>query len=101
MILGLFEGIGGLELKNRYANSRKFDLAVSAERLFAGEVIADAEVKARAIAWLPEPMRFAEPATEAGEPIEHSLDPVALPDTEMADAEANDDTMLAELPQAA
>lgn len=101
MILGLFEGIGGLELKNRYANSRKFDLAVSAERLFAGEVIADAEVKARAIAWLPEPMRFAEPAIEAGEPIEPSLDPVALPDTEMADAEANDDTMLAELPQAA
>jgi len=103
MILGLFEGIGGLELKNRYANSRKFDLAVSAEKLFAGEIIADAEVKARAIAWLPEPMRFAEPAANSGKPTEAEVD--ALIDAEPGDVEtsgeANDDTMPAELPQAA
>jgi ParB family chromosome partitioning protein len=57
-ILTLFEAIGGLELKSRYASSRKFDLANSAERLFAGDVIVEAEVKERAIAWLPAPMRF-------------------------------------------
>lgn len=57
-ILTLFEMIGGLDLKNRYAASRKFDLAVSAEKLFSGQVIAEAEVKGRALAWLPTPMRF-------------------------------------------
>lgn len=58
-ILKLFEAIGGNELKNRYAASRKFDLAASSEKLFAGQIIADAEVKERALAWLPGPMRFA------------------------------------------
>ena len=48
----------GLDLKNRYGASRKFDLAVSAEKLFSGQVIAEAEVKERALAWLPTPMRF-------------------------------------------
>lgn len=105
MILGLFEGIGGLELKNRYANSRKFDLAVSAERLFAGEVIAEADVKARAIAWLPEPMRFVEPAaeTDASTAADAGGDALAPqePDDVAASAEANDDATLVELPQAA
>lgn len=105
MILGLFEGIGGLELKNRYANSRKFDLAVSAEKLFAGEVIADADVKARATAWLPEPMRFAEPTAASGEPIEADADAAASPADELehddASGEANNDTALTGLSQAA
>ena len=103
MILGLFEGISGLELRNRYANSRKFALAVSAEKLFAGEIIADAEVKARAIAWLPEPIRFGESAADSGEPTEVDVD--ALTDAEPGDVEtsgeANDDTMQTDLPQAA
>jgi ParB family chromosome partitioning protein len=59
-ILNLFEQIGGAELRGRYAGSRKFDLAASAEKLFAGDVLADVEVKERARAWLPDPMRFAE-----------------------------------------
>lgn len=97
MILGLFEGVGGLELKNRYANSRKFDLAVSAEKLFAGEIIADAEVKARAIAWLPDPMRFGEPAAPQAEEdeVETEATDLALP------AEADDPAGLTELPEAA
>jgi ParB family transcriptional regulator, chromosome partitioning protein len=97
MILGLFEGVGGLELKNRYANSRKFDLAVSAEKLFAGEIIADAEVKARAIAWLPDPMRFGElAAPQADEDeLETEAAVVALP------GEADDSPGVTELPEAA
>ncbi|WP_404478680.1 ParB/RepB/Spo0J family partition protein [Novosphingobium sp. BL-52-GroH] len=59
-MLNLFEEIGGVELRGRYAGSRKFDLALSAEKLFAGDVLADVEVKERARAWLPDPMRFAE-----------------------------------------
>lgn len=57
-ILALFEEIGGADLSSRYAGSRKHDLAASAERVFAGDAIMDAEVKARAIAWLPDAMKF-------------------------------------------
>lgn len=64
-ILDLFEEIGGHDLKSRYAGSKKHDLAAAAERLFAGDVLVEAEVKARALAWLPEAMRF-EHGGEAG-----------------------------------
>lgn len=57
-ILTLFKAIGGVELSSRYTASRKFDLAASAEKLFAGQVIVESEVKDRALAWLPGPMRF-------------------------------------------
>jgi len=57
-ILTLFKAVGGVELSSRYAASRKFDLAASAEKLFAGQVIVESEVKDRALAWLPGPMRF-------------------------------------------
>jgi ParB family chromosome partitioning protein len=86
-ILQLFEEIGGVELKSRYAASRKFDLSASAEKLFAGQVIAEAGIKERALAWLPAAMRFgAEP--DAGAPMaavqpEAEGEPQALvPDTE-------------------
>ncbi|MCP3732160.1 ParB/Srx family N-terminal domain-containing protein [Sphingomonas sp. MG17] len=67
-ILKLFEAIGGLELKSRYAASRKFDLAAAAEKLFSGQVIVENEVKERALVWLPDAMRFA-PETQIGDPI--------------------------------
>ena len=75
-ILTLFELIGGLDLRNRYAASRKFDLAASSEKLFAGQIIAEAEVKDRALAWLPGPMRFGPADDRTGEggadlPLEH------------------------------
>jgi ParB family chromosome partitioning protein len=66
-ILSLFEGIGGTALKSRYGAARKFELAVSAEKLFAGEVIADADVKERATAWLPAPMQFRTAGAENGD----------------------------------
>ncbi|MDB5580813.1 MAG: chromosome partitioning protein ParB family [Bradyrhizobium sp.] len=62
-ILKLFETIGGMELKSRYAASRKFDLAASAERLFSGQVIVEAEIKEQALAWLPAAMRFGDVVT--------------------------------------
>ncbi|MEJ7933855.1 ParB/Srx family N-terminal domain-containing protein [Sphingobium sp. AN558] len=72
-ILDLFQEIGGLELKNRYAGTRKFDLAHAAEKLFAGDVIAEADVKARALAWLPDPMRLpVEEAAASAEAPAHS-----------------------------
>lgn len=57
-ILGLFDAVGGTDLRSRYAAARKFDLAASAEKLFAGQIIVDAEVKERALAWLPPVMCF-------------------------------------------
>ncbi|WP_033964773.1 MULTISPECIES: ParB/RepB/Spo0J family partition protein [Sphingomonadaceae] len=57
-ILGLFEEVGGVELKQRYSASKKHDLASSAERLFAGDIIVEAEVKDKALRWVPGAMRF-------------------------------------------
>ncbi|WP_342250301.1 ParB/RepB/Spo0J family partition protein [Sphingomonas sp. OTU376] len=59
--LDLLQEVCGPDFKARYANARKFDLAASAERLFAGDVIADDKVKERAIAWVPSEMRFSQP----------------------------------------
>lgn len=69
-ILKLFEAIGGMELKSRYAASRKFDLAAWAERLFSGQVIVEAEIKEQALAWLPAAMRFGEEVTPDTEVVE-------------------------------
>ena len=110
-ILGLFELIGGSELKSRYAASRKFDLAASAEKLFAGQIIAEAEAKERAVAWLPAPMRFAveDPGDAASllEAADASDDaaqpePVAEPQTgrEVEEVEQNLEAP-AEMPEAA
>jgi ParB family chromosome partitioning protein len=63
-ILTLFEMVGGAELRQRYNASKKHDLAASAEKLFAGQIIVEADVKERALAWLPDAMRF-EPVPEA------------------------------------
>jgi ParB family transcriptional regulator, chromosome partitioning protein len=93
-ILMLLETIGGSSLKNRYAASRKFDLAASAEKLFAGEVIADAEIKDRALAWLPAPMRF---STELADE-EAGLDST---DAVIGGGEPEDRMPEDELPQAA
>lgn len=57
-ILNLFEEIGGLELKSRYGASKKHDLAASAERLFSGQIIIEADLKEKALAWLPDEMRL-------------------------------------------
>jgi ParB family chromosome partitioning protein len=57
-ILVLFETVGSVELRHRYGASKKHDLAASAEKLFAGDILVEAEIKERAISWLPDAMRF-------------------------------------------
>jgi len=76
-ILDLLEKIGGTELRLRYGASKKHDLAASSEKLFAGQIIVEADVKERALAWLPEAMRFA--VTEA-DAVESGEDEPALQD---------------------
>lgn len=62
-ILDLFAEIGGSELGQRYGASKKDLLASSAEQLFAGNIIVEADVKEKALAWLPDAMRFEHPVT--------------------------------------
>lgn len=68
--LAALEQVGGAALSGRYAKAKKAELAQACERIFAGDFIADVEVKEAAIAWVPAVMRFGadeSPAdTEAG-----------------------------------
>lgn len=60
VILDALTDVGGLELSSRFASVKKGDLAMSAERVFAGTYITEVEVRERALAWVPEVMRFAD-----------------------------------------
>jgi ParB family chromosome partitioning protein len=57
-ILDLLKDVGGAELSNRYAASKKTEISGSCEKLFAGEVIVEDAIKQRALAWVPAAMRF-------------------------------------------
>src|SRR5690606_33086311 len=59
VILDALADVGGPELSARFASVKKADLAASAERVFAGTYITEAEVRERALAWVPDVMRFA------------------------------------------
>lgn len=77
VILDALADVGGAELSARFASVKKADLAASAERVFAGTYITEAEVRERALAWVPDVMRFAsssptEPEAEA--PLDASED---------------------------
>jgi ParB family chromosome partitioning protein len=60
-ILAQFEEVGGIELRQRYGASKKHDLAASAETLFAGNMHLTADEKEKALAWVPDAMRFKAP----------------------------------------
>jgi len=63
LCLDALKEVGAAELATRHAKSKKAEIAEACEKLFAGEAIVEAEVKAAARAWVPEPMRFAIPET--------------------------------------
>jgi hypothetical protein len=58
VILDALTDVGGLELSSRFASVKKGDLAMSAERVFAGTYITEVEVREKALAWVPEVMRL-------------------------------------------
>ncbi|MCC6480288.1 MAG: ParB/RepB/Spo0J family partition protein [Sphingomonadaceae bacterium] len=82
VILDALTDVGGLELSSRFASVKKGDLAMSAERVFAGTYITEVEVREKALAWVPEVMRFASAAPEAGEPKIDATDAEPRVDTE-------------------
>jgi ParB family chromosome partitioning protein len=75
VILDALEQVGGPDLARRYGSAKKGELAASAERIFAGQVIADVEVKDRALAWIPPQMAFAE--SEAPEATDDLIEPTS------------------------
>jgi ParB family chromosome partitioning protein len=65
-ILEALEEVGGPAFASRYAKGKKAELSQSAERIFAGDFIGEVEVKERALAWVPDAMRFVPaPAADA------------------------------------
>jgi ParB family chromosome partitioning protein len=64
--------VAGAELAARHAKAKKAEIAEACEKVFAGEGILTAEVKAAALAWVPEAMRFA--ASEAVDPASPDAD---------------------------
>jgi ParB family chromosome partitioning protein len=83
LILEAMSDVGGPELSARFASVKKADLAASAERIFAG-TYTDAEVRERALAWIPHVMRFAAPVEyDAGETSDIEADPE--PDAALAE----------------
>ena len=82
VILDALTDVGGLELSSRFASVKKGDLAMSAERVFAGTYITEVEVREKALAWVPDVMRFASAAPEAGEPKIDATDAEPGVDTE-------------------
>jgi ParB family chromosome partitioning protein len=88
LALAALAEIGGEALAARHASLRKAELAETCERFFAGECVTEPEVKAAALAWVPDPMRFGtaeapttgDPAEAAAQPPEATgpADPLAL-----------------------
>ena len=57
-LLSLLDEVGGPALSGRHASSKKTDISGSCQKLFAGEVIVEADIKEAALAWVPSAMRF-------------------------------------------
>lgn len=87
VILDALTDVGGLELSSRFAAVKKGDLAMSAERVFAGTYITEVEVREKALAWVPEVMRFAHAASDA---VDADADNAVLGTVAPDSADAND-----------
>jgi ParB family chromosome partitioning protein len=59
VILDALEQVGGETLRLRYNAAKKRELATTAETIFGGQAILDPEVKAAAVAWMPDELTFA------------------------------------------
>ncbi len=90
VILDALSAVGGPDLASRFASVKKGDLAMSAERVFAGTYITEVEVRDRALAWVPEVMRFAGAAPIDAEQVEPQLTEPGE-DSVIAAGGANDD----------
>jgi ParB family chromosome partitioning protein len=82
--------VGGPDFAGRYAGAKKAELAQSCERIFAGDFIAEVEVKEAALAWVPQAMRFdPAPAPAASEEPEAGVGIDAGDDAEQGGEEGS------------
>ena len=86
-------------MPGRYATAKKGELASAAAKLCAGETIAEPEVKARALAWLPEAMDFATVSAETDADFANGTGPDDM-DGEDDDGVPEDEGELANRPVA-
>ena len=80
-ILSLLTEIGGPALTVRHTSLKKTEISESCQKLFAGEVIVEPEVKEAALAWVPNAMRFLDRTSET------PVDPTAERADEAPEAE--------------
>ena len=66
-VLTLLDQIGGPALSGRHASQKKTEISASCEKLFAGDVIIEADVREAALAWVPPAMQFIETVTAQAE----------------------------------
>ncbi|WP_404479070.1 ParB/RepB/Spo0J family partition protein [Novosphingobium sp. BL-52-GroH] len=57
-LLTLLDEVGGPALSGRHASQKKGEISTSCEKLFAGDAVIEADVKEKALAWVPAAMRF-------------------------------------------
>ena len=97
-LLSLLDEVGGPALSGRHASQKKGEIAASCEKLFAGEAIVEAEVKAAALAWVPGAMRFLDQADDAGDDgDEDGLTDLIVSDEPDMDDDAGDDIDIGDL----
>ena len=58
-LLSLLQETGGAALSTRHSGSKKTEISGACEKLFSGQAIVEAEVKAAALAWVPDALKFA------------------------------------------
>ncbi len=58
VLLAHLTEVGGATFAASYLSSKKGDLSASCEKIFSGQTIIDAEIKERALAWVPGHMAF-------------------------------------------
>ena len=69
-IFDALEQVGGENLRLRYNAAKKRELAASAETIFSGQAILDADVKERATQWIPDELCFNEDLANNAKRIE-------------------------------
>lgn len=88
-LLTVLTEIGGATLSSRYAASKKAEIAENCEKLFSGNAIVESDVRARALAWVPNTMLFLEAAAAA--PLEGGGDDLDDEDAASEDADETGD----------
>lgn len=84
--------LGDPTLVARYSSSKKGEIADAAEKIYSGTAMIDPEIKAKALVWVPDELRFkTEDVDEAAAP--DGSEPEAIDDVKIdgtADADGND-----------